>query len=418
MHSGSVLIKFMSTPLCIAPWIGMSVRHDGSVRPCCAFQKEVGNLNENKLSEIFLGEEMESLRQSMLSQKAPSGCEFCFKEESEGRISKRIKVKDHAERKNIHLDFSPLNKDPKHLFHLDLAFSNRCNLTCAMCSSEYSTSWKKFESKYESQTGEKKSLHKRDFLASREQMEEFLAVSKNIQTLQVLGGEPLLEPLFEEYLIRLAEINPNCQISIATNGSHLSEKWIHIFNRFVGGSIDLSIDGTEKTYEYIRGYPFSNLESKLEHLSLLKRKITVYIFFTTSLYNFPNIPKFLFWISEIEKKFKHLKFRPLFEQIVSAPPPLSCKLAPIEIRINVANEIRMVQKTLNISNPSLDHLVEYLMNPTPLNSQYFRISISTAEFYNQIRGFKIWDISPELSFLNISKNSQEEIQKNPQFVNI
>jgi MoaA/NifB/PqqE/SkfB family radical SAM enzyme len=81
---------------------------------------------------------------------------------------------------------------------------------------------------------------------------------KTIKRINLLGGEPLLiEKSFAILDMLLLNGNTDCLVSFVTNGSvTLTKKHIDTFAKFSNISCCVSIDGTDKLFEYVR-YPLS-----------------------------------------------------------------------------------------------------------------------------------------------------------------
>lgn len=217
----------MNRPFCYAPWLGVSLRQDGEWKPCGAFQESLGRIDHTAVVD---SDSLRQLKEQLLAHTPPSGCSLCLLEESQGRYSKRLKIQEHVKRKSLFATPEALQSAKP--IHLELAFSNRCNFTCTMCSAEYSSSWRNMVDEYAQSVDQTKSSAEPVFQISNEQRQNLLELSKSIQTLQVLGGEPLYDQQFHKYLAELANINPNCDVCIATNGSLLTANFLEKLNQF------------------------------------------------------------------------------------------------------------------------------------------------------------------------------------------
>jgi len=100
---------------------------------CCKAWPERIDLNwlENNPGKLFHTPTMVADRQLMLEGKRSKSCEHgCYQYEDQGLTSARNLYKD----KKIIDVYNPLET-------LQISLSNDCNLTCAYCSSEWSTAW-------------------------------------------------------------------------------------------------------------------------------------------------------------------------------------------------------------------------------------------------------------------------------------
>lgn len=62
-------------PLCEIPWLGNClVLSDGRVNYCCYSDVAIGNINERSFAELWNGETMRRIRQSLIAHTLPSEC--------------------------------------------------------------------------------------------------------------------------------------------------------------------------------------------------------------------------------------------------------------------------------------------------------------------------------------------------------
>lgn len=62
---------------CSVPWNSCVILGNADVMPCCVSREIIGNLNENKLEEIFNGSKMQNFRSRVNSDKQPEACSKC-----------------------------------------------------------------------------------------------------------------------------------------------------------------------------------------------------------------------------------------------------------------------------------------------------------------------------------------------------
>ena len=119
-------------PICLAPWNSILVDTDKKVKPCCAFNKFLGNLNENTLKEIISGPLWTDVKTKLSNQEWPEGCLGCKTEEEKIGWSVR-----QSFLKNNRFD----NCTSDEIVYLELNGSNICNLACLHCSPLFSSKW-------------------------------------------------------------------------------------------------------------------------------------------------------------------------------------------------------------------------------------------------------------------------------------
>lgn len=153
---------------------------------------------EKNPGRLFHTDTMLEDRKLMLENKSCNSCEFgCYKYERQGGISARIT--------SNYNDF--INDPMAELRNLQISLSTDCNLTCAYCGPEWSTSWHNDianNGSYELldktlQTNNWSKLWSRMKQKSRSTDTKFfklilkeISLAKNLQSITLLGGEPLL----------------------------------------------------------------------------------------------------------------------------------------------------------------------------------------------------------------------------------
>jgi len=240
------------------------------------------------------------VRTCIRSQQRSNACNTCWALEDAGLRSERqihnetmdflldLSI-ENIENASLTNDFSPVN--------IKLATSNLCNGTCITCNSTCSSAWASLEnksSKYKSINFEKL---------------DFNIDWANIVSLNLVGGEPLLEKKNFQILETLLEKNNSkCFISFVTNGSvELTSHQFDVLSKFKNVNVCLSIDGVGSVFEYIR-YPLK-WDTLVDNIGLFK-KLTSNISVSCMISNL-NI----FYYSQIVDFFKSQNLNYLCKQI-------------------------------------------------------------------------------------------------------
>lgn len=217
--------------LCHAPFVSMKISMDGRVSPCC-YNKDMDDLYPVKnLQNIWEGEVFKSYRKQIKKNIFPAGCKTCensfLNEEFES-----IKIPQY--------DVYRLNKKMPRM--IELALENTCNLECIMCDGNHSSSIRKNIEK----------LPPVQSIFGNSFREEFKRFIPHLQEVVFAGGEPFLIKLYYDIWEDIIKINPDCEISLVTNGTVLNEKIKDILSRGKF-KINLSFDAVSKeVYESIR----------------------------------------------------------------------------------------------------------------------------------------------------------------------
>jgi hypothetical protein len=110
---------------CVLPWVSLETSPVGTVRPCCLAEEEIVDdlgvkfdLNTASFADIQNSVYMQDLRQQFLDQQQPKTCRKCWREESAGRVSKRMHTLDRLKHMlSNNQDWTP---EAKPLTFLDL----------------------------------------------------------------------------------------------------------------------------------------------------------------------------------------------------------------------------------------------------------------------------------------------------------
>jgi MoaA/NifB/PqqE/SkfB family radical SAM enzyme len=324
--------------LCSLPWTAISNDPDGKVRPCCIYKDVIkdnqGNdlyLQTTNLKDIFHSDYIKNLRQEFLSGSKPAGCSVCIKDEENGYKSKRM-----IYQRNI--DYS---QTPEYPEEQQLIISNACNLKCRSCTPSHSNSWQADMKILFNDTG-----YEMPHRQVSDNSSVFWQTRKdwmgNIKNLEVVGGEPFYigkwQTLWEE-MIELG-YSKNITINFTTNTTitnfELLEKLV---NNFAYIGISLSIDGTDKVYEYLRhpGKWDEVLENiKQYHLFASRHhtKVGITICHTVGWLN-------AFYLSEFHNfVYQHFPSFKVWNNIIHFPNHMALSSMPEELKTSVIDKIQ------------------------------------------------------------------------------
>ena len=246
-----------SKTYCVLPFIHINSSVTGKIRPCCNATKFFEDMvdNDTSLKEAFYSKQMDELRNSLLNGERPSICDVCWKNEDSNITSQR--------EYNLSKFSEYVGTEPKLRF-LDIKFDNKCNLQCRMCD-PYSSDqiWKTFElfSREELPTHLQqinKTREEYESIDNSENRKQYVIESlPDLTFLKCTGGEPFLSKHFLEVLDAAVDTGhaEHITLSITTNGTKFQKKITEKFKHFKAIDINISVDGTHETYDYIR-YPF------------------------------------------------------------------------------------------------------------------------------------------------------------------
>jgi MoaA/NifB/PqqE/SkfB family radical SAM enzyme len=302
---------------CKHPFFSLAISTTGDLSPCCAFTGHFGHLSEIKsITEHWKKDpQWTELREKELNGIwTLPGCRACHNKKN---VTTRKELFENILKSPEQLSYN----EPK-IKHLDLAFGNICNLTCIMCSGQYSSSWvqhdKEFAVKHPwRNTG-------KNWTMSYKTIDELVDWLPEVDSIEIKGGEPLLDKKFKYFLQKVNESGKNMDILVVTNFTIFDAEMAELLKSLPNLSLNISIDGVGKIYEWVRGFSFEKLENNIvTHLLDMTRTQRMCIFtFVASVYNVNHIEEFWDWIEQMMIKTQVMIY-PSFALIGANPEHIS-----------------------------------------------------------------------------------------------
>jgi len=377
---------------CLIPWTNIDVDPLGSINPCCKFQskhydKEF-NIVDDKIDEYLESDMLNNVKEEMLNDQWPKGCERCKIEEENNIKSKRqldyIRWKEEYENYN----------ESKGFITASIAFGNTCNLKCITCGPSASSRWRKeYLDLYGVDVTPLETLDDENYKNLFEHM-------PNIIHLDIPGGEPFLSKIEKQKKLLKTYIDnnqsKNISIHYTTNAQIFpNDEWWELWSHFKKIDIQLSIDGTGNRYEYIR-YPakwsllcenvekFVSYEGSLDNLSLS-------VSHTVSAYNIYYLSEFFDWCRQ-----------------VGLPTPWCGSVhTPLHMRPSVYPDTikrKIIDHLRTSKHEEIINWVSLLENSD--DSQYYKVFCDMRNKHDLYRNLEYNKTFPELSKL-INKQDKE-----------
>ena len=294
-----------SKVFCPAPFVHFFVHSSDVPKPCCA--AEIYDTWKTPKVVRGLRDEWESyhyteLRQKMINGEKSEICKRCYSGEETGGISDRTNFIDQYMHvaPDLEIDIEKGNEYGSPL-DLDLRPGNLCNLQCRMCgpasSSQYNKEIKKntklinfidpFDEDFESVWASDRNLK---FLLEN--------IDKGIRRIKFLGGEPTIMPEVDRIMDYLIENNKtDIQLFFTSNMTNSNKKFLDKISQFESVMFNLSMDGIDKTLEYIRHpvnwYSLQKNIAKIAQLPNVEQRIDMS--FTLQAYNLCNMKDTMEW---------------------------------------------------------------------------------------------------------------------------
>ena len=236
------------TSFCQAPFKSLYFGNNGKVSPCCYNRRYIlGDVSEQSIENIWEDKKTHLLRKSLKNNDLSLGCYIC---------EQQLKSKNYSTISALLYDsLPPENKFPE---VMEFEADDICNLQCVMCTGEYSSAIRKNrENKWPHEN-----FYGQNFVA---QLQPYL---KNLKDAKFNGGEPFLSPLYHKIWTDIISFNPDCRISVQTNGTILNDT-IKDFLYKGNFHITVSLDALEKDlYERIRVN--ANYDKVIENIAFFK----------------------------------------------------------------------------------------------------------------------------------------------------
>lgn len=330
-----------SSTFCILPWIHFTTRPNGDMRLCCV--SNASGVDDNKFSEGIVttttgnhanfsyttpsaewnNEYMRSVRLTMLENKIPSSCTKCFKEESNGIVSKRVWESMHRKDSIRQLidNTLPSGEIPNVISYIDLRLGHTCNLKCVMCGPADSSKWvsdhKKLipliqdNSTISSQTNWDSSTFNNKWFENPNFWSEIYEQIPNLTQLNFAGGEPLMIKEHKDFIKEIINQNHQDHISLKynTNIIFLDDEMIELWTKFKSVQVGVSLDALDDRNYYIR-YPsnWDIIVSNLNKLDNTPDNIEVTIACALQVLNIKHITDFVKWkVTQNYKKINLFK---------------------------------------------------------------------------------------------------------------
>lgn len=291
---------------CKEPFYNIEITNTGDVFLCCRtwHPKVIGNILENTLEEIWLGEEARKVRASIIDQTYT----YCKLDICPAWISKTIstdplinddfpgweELTNTTQIRAIKFKLPTLVK---------FSFDDSCNLQCPSCRTI----------KIQSHPGDEK-YEKARMILDQIKSTYLSQPSTSHFIFTITGsGDAIGSHLFRTFLTSIdGVLYPNMRINILTNGVMLTEKVINQLHRIHKNINDITISvdaATSSTYNIVRkGGNFDQLKENIEYLNQCPTlsHTTLKYTYVVQKDNFREMKDFADWILQYPRS--HIRF--------------------------------------------------------------------------------------------------------------
>lgn len=261
---------------CNIPWFEVHINADGTYHTCGAQRNSISNgtlaekynVHNMPISEWVNSEYQRRSRLEKLNGIAEPLCGMCYQEDQVGSSSKRVKENHKSQIFDSNFEES-YNSSPDlqtfeysnanqgltdivypNSYHISLG--NECNLACKMCSPTASSRRAVELRKANLYFGPAK-MNWTTNDQTWDQVTRYVCETPNLKFVHLLGGEPLLNPKFENLIDRLiAAKQTDIYLGFTTNGTVFSPEIMDKLDQFRHVDVGISIECAGLLNDYIR----------------------------------------------------------------------------------------------------------------------------------------------------------------------
>jgi len=409
-----------SKTFCLHPFTGLATREDGAICACCR-SHPIGFIQDAPLEYHWNGEVIQNMRRQLLRGERPKECEPCFSLEDQGVESLRqrhISNKMPESRINLYPDaLSKMRHDftmPFEIPTIELKLNNLCNLKCRMCHPMDSTSWNdwsevkefyKAEGNIMYAIVEKHDLENKPHLDNFQDNPEWWASLEKLlpyfRRVEFAGGEPLMDPQHYRILDMLAPYGDQIEIKYATNLSMLGKSnrtvWQY-WPKFKSVAVNVSIDGMDKSYEYVRGNAsWSELINNIKQIQTIPNISRIVGAVTVQISNVLILDKMIeYFLDDLGIVFHSHR--------VEYPRLLSAQVLPRELQVLAITKLRAVDQRLEEFKLIKQHpeLLAYTRGQIKDNINYLMARDQSDKWQDCVEFNRRLDASRDQSFTDVT----------------
>jgi MoaA/NifB/PqqE/SkfB family radical SAM enzyme len=412
----------MSDTFCVLPWLHLASHPHGGVTLCCNANHENNisssrnfsalsndnpnstagdinlNLTDHSVDELLNSDSFKQVRLEMLDGIKPHPCLRCYKEESYGIESKRVRENKIYQHFTIDQAHKITNEDgtikPIELEFIELRLGNICNVKCRTCnpwsSSKWITDYNKIFKQLPSFNLPKFNTKVNNFdWPEREKFwEDLFNHSTNAKVFYINGGEPTLIKEHFNFLERMVRMGrTNVKLIYNINVTRINREILNIWKEFDDVELGLSIDDVGPRNEYIRHQTkWETLTNNVEFLhnntsSNIKMSVTQ----TVSWMNYYYLDQLHDWAQQYGFWIHH--------NFVDTPDFYSPNVLPLDLRKNINARL-----TETIPSWSSDGKVFGLkkFEEAETNLPLLKKALKYTRTLDAIRNEKFEDVFPEI----------------------
>jgi MoaA/NifB/PqqE/SkfB family radical SAM enzyme len=343
---------------------------------------------DNFVKDSWNSAYMRNLRMDMINGVPINGCEVCYSQEANGRISNRQHSLSEWSwrlgKENLEAIIQyAVDTEP---VYLDLRLGNLCNLKCRMCNPwnssqivkehielseknpEYRNTWEKVFGKFPITIMDEQQWFDHDIL-----WDQVISLIPKLKKVYMTGGEPtLIKNNFKFMEECIKQNRTDIVLFFNTNCTNVNKKFLDLISQFNIVNINASMDGVGIVNDYIRApSDWKLISSNIEKLASMPN-VHLGITPTIQIYNMFNIVDIIRWVESLRQKYSKDVFIDFL--INHHPNHLNTNIVPPQIRQQAVDELINFKTTemgkhSSMTNNSLRGLIGHLNGPQAIDSE-------------------------------------------------
>jgi MoaA/NifB/PqqE/SkfB family radical SAM enzyme len=333
---------------------------NGFVTSCPQQSDQLHLMDQHILpSEIINSKGFVEHRKELMSGTWSAGCHLCEEVERDS-AGKSMRMDYPAD--ESHYDPQSGTISFNGLKHVEVRFSNSCNMACLHCSDVYSSGWMSKLKNYQPDEEDRKykllqltkTMHRKnldDDLTIGVSIEESERIAEdlnnnfpNIEKVEFSGGEVLYQKQFFPFLKKIAK-HPNAKnitISFHTNfnAKFKPEELSKLLEPFGKSNIQISLDAGENIYSYFRTGDWNVLVDNLNRFRNVNNFSHLSVVCTTSAYQIMDI-------ENIFASFLKLDIECIDSSIVYTPRYINPAIMMLKFKEQVLEDIQKTYKMID-----------------------------------------------------------------------
>jgi radical SAM protein with 4Fe4S-binding SPASM domain len=369
---------------CFATTNSVMIGPTGYVSPCCKYKGDFGHIEDyHSIAQILDSDHYTNLRLAHAADDFTEGCVRCKHAEDRGYRSRRLRYDTRFTSNDFLLDISP------GLF---------CNLKCRMCSASSSTSWFSDSDALVkmgiTEVPLSKTLNVYNMPDSDvDKIISFLEDNDYEIAIEFKGGEPLMNPATRNLFERMAAstFSNRINVDLITNGTYNADWLGEIACKFKKFHINVSADGIDDVYEYIRGDKKHTWKRFLEVFESYKKIPGISLSFNYVVQN-TNVHQ----IAEFANAVAPYGVNWI---MLNNPYQLATTVIPLGARADIIQKVKPVLKMLCAGSPqynTIENILTELDDGIELDEALYIRFIKYSAALDKLRNQNLLKVAPHL----------------------